>query len=215
MALDTYANLQLSVANWMDRSDDAAFLAVVPDCIALFEATANTEGAIRTQFNKTSTALTTVANQNYVLTPADFIGLESMINQTSPLEVLNVYGSAAAMYKDFPAAVAAPQRPKALLVLKDKFELAYTPDAVYTLQCYYYQKIPSLSASNTTNWLLTNYPNIYLMGTLVAAEAFLGVDPALSKWGSLYDNAIQRLEGATERQKYGGAALTAKVDVVV
>jgi hypothetical protein len=34
----------------------------------------------------------------------------------------------------------------------------------------YYQKIPVLSGSNPTNWLLTAYPDLYLFGTLAEAE---------------------------------------------
>lgn len=213
MPLATQSDLVSSVANWMDRTD---LTAVIPDFISLFEATANTEAAIRTQFNKTSVVIPTVSGQNYISTPADFIGLESLINQSvTPLESLNVFGSASALYTAFPNAVISPQRPKGVLVLAGKLELAYTPDAIYNLGLYYYQRIPALTALAPTNWLLTNYPNIYLFGTLVAAEAFLGTDPALSKWGSLYDNAIQRLEGATERQKYGAAAPRSQSDRVV
>lgn len=213
MSLDgTYVGLQASIADWMDRTDLTA--SRLADFIALFESTANTESAIRTQFNKTATTIATVANQNYISTPSDFIGLESVINQTSSLDALQVYGSASAMFTAYPNAVSTPSAPKGVLAISSKLRLAPVPDGVYNLELFYYQKIPAL-ATNSTNWLLTNYPNIYLFGSLVAAEAFLGVDPALSKWGSLYDNAIQRLEGATERQKYGGAAIKAQFDAVV
>ena len=45
---------------------------------------------------------------------------------------------------------------------------------------YYYQKVTALSVANTSNWLLTNFPNLYLFGSLVAAEAYLGTDPGVS-----------------------------------
>ena len=93
-------------------------------------------------------------------------------------------------------------------------ELAPVPDAAYALKLYYYQKALPLSAERTTNWLLTNFPNLYLFGSLVAAEAYLGTDPRLKLWGELYENLLAKLSAATERGQYGGAALSVKTDVV-
>ena len=213
MSLDgTYTGLLASIASWMDRDDLAA---IIPDFVTLFESNANTEGAIRTQFNRTSVSLPTVANQNYVTMPTDFMGADTMLLTKSGggLEPLTPFAGAFAMYTAYPNAVAAPGQPHGFINLVGKLELAPTPDAIYANTLYYYQKIPPL-ITNTNNWLLTNFPQIYLFGSLVAAEAFMGGDPAISKWGNLYDNAVQKLEGATDRNKYGGAGLTAKVDVV-
>lgn len=216
MALGTYTQLQTSILSWLDRANDTALSAVVPDFIALFEANANTEGAIRTQFNRTSTALSTVASQNYVSTPSDYLGTDSLIitrSGSSGYDVAVPYGGAAALYTAYPSAAVATGQPKAFINMTGKLELAPVPDTVYTTTLYYYQKIPAL-ATNSTNWLLTNFPQIYLFGSLVASEAFLGASNDISKWGSLYDNAIQKLEGATDRNKYGGSALSVKVDAV-
>ena len=114
----------------------------------------------------------------------------------------------------YPYAADATQQPKGFINLASKLELAPVPDAVYNINLYYYQKIPAL-VSNSTNWLLTNFPQIYLFGSLVASEAWLGNDAAISKWGSLYDNAIQKLQGSVDRNKYGGSALSVKVDAAV
>lgn len=40
------------------------------------------------------------------------------------------------------------------------------------IRLVYYQKIPPLSNSNTTNWLLTAYPDLYLFATLTEMELF-------------------------------------------
>ncbi len=211
MALDgTYTGLKASIADWLDRDD---LTAIIPDFIALFESTANTEGAIRTQFNKTSTSATTVGGTNYVSLPTDWLGTESIILTKSGggFEPLKPYGTAAALYTDYPNAALTQGQSKGFLLLASKVELAPVPDIAYTLTHYYYQKIPAL-ASNSTNWLLTNFPQLYLFGSLVASEAYLGADPRLKLWGDLYDNAVQKLGGATDRDKYGGSALVATVD---
>ena len=209
MALSTYTELKDSIAAWLDRTD---LTSVIPDFISIFESTANTEGAIRTLFNRTSTSLSTTANQNYVSTPTDFLAPESyVITASGAKQVVSPYGTSAALYAAFPSTTAGV--PKGLISLNGKLELAPTPDAVYTGTLYYYSKIPAL-ASNSTNWLLTNYPNIYLFGSLVAAEAYLGDDPRVATWGALYDNAIQKLQGSTDRNKYAGP-VSVKFDAVV
>lgn len=212
MALANYTDLLASVAAWLDRSD---LTSVIPDFVALFEANANTEGAIRTQFNRTSTTLTTTANINYVTPPTDFLSADSLLVTvpSGPYEVLSPFGGAAGLYTSYPNAAVATGRPKGYINLASKLELAPVPDAAYTVTLYYYQKVPAL-VTNTTNWLMTNFPQIYLFGTLTAAEAYLGSDPRIQIWGTAYDNAIQKLQGSIDRNKYGGSPLSVKVDAV-
>lgn len=214
MSLDgTYTGLLASLASWMDRDD---LTAVLPDCVTLFESNANTEAAIRTQFNRTSTIIPTSASLDYIATPTDYLGTDSVILTASgggSLVTLKPYGGAAAMYTDYPNASAAKGQPKGFINMTGKIELAPNPDATYPTRLYYYQKIPSL-VTNSTNWLLVNFPQIYLFGSLVAAEAFLGSDPRIQTWGTLYDNAIQKLGGATDRNKYGGSSLQVAIDAV-
>lgn len=213
MALDgTYSGLLLSIASFANRDELAA---TIPDFVTLFESNANTEASIRTQFNRTYTVVTTVASLDYISTPADYLGTDALLiaPATGTLNVLKPYGGAAAMFTDYPDAMMGGL-PKGFINLTSKLQFAPTPDAAYATRLYYYQKIPAL-ATYSTNWLLTNYPQIYLFGSLVAMESFLGNDDvALSKWGNLYDNAIQKLGGATDRNKYGGSSLQVAIDAV-
>jgi hypothetical protein len=209
MALDTYSNLKSAIASWMDRTDLSS---VIPDFITLFETSANAELPLRTRFNLTATTLSTTANTRTVNLPADFLEAKALINQTSPVKVLQPY-TAAALYTqvNFPAQVGPPA---GFTYVGNALELAPVPDAVYTLKLYYYQKITPLSESAPSNWLITNFPNLYLFGALTAAEAYLGTDPRLQLWGSLYNDLVQKLQSANERGQYGGAPLSVKADAV-
>lgn len=209
MALGTYSDLQTAIASWMDRTDLAG---VIPDFITLFETTANAELPLRTRFNLTTATLSTVANTNTLSLPADFLEAKSLINQTSPVTVVTSY-TATALYTqvNFPAQVGPPV---GFTYVGNSLELAPVPDAVYSLKLYYYQKVTALSASNPTNWLLANFPNLYLFGALVAAEAYLGTDPRLQLWGDLYSDLLQKLADSNERGQYGGSTLSVKVDTV-
>lgn len=208
MALATFADLQSAVASWMDRTD---LTAVIPDFIALFETTANAELPLRTRYNLATATLTTVAGTATVALPTDFLEAKSLVNQTDPKEVLEPF-TATALYTQYTSGQIG--RPRGFTYVGATLELAPVPDAAYALKLYYYQKALPLSAERTTNWLLTNFPNLYLFGSLVAAEAYLGTDPRLKLWGELYENLLAKLSAATERGQYGGAALSVKTDVV-
>jgi len=60
----------------------------------------------------------------------------------------------------------------------------------------YFQKIPALTSTNTTNWLLDKYPDIYLYGTLCTAQAYLRDDERLAVWKGAWDEALGELERA-------------------
>lgn len=209
MALSTFAELKASIAAWADRTD---LTAVIPDFITLFETTANAELPLRTTHNLTSTTLVTVANVATVALPTDFLEAKSLVNQTNPYEILKPE-TATSLYTNNPSQTAG--KPKGFTYVGSNLELAPIPDAVYSLKLYYYQKVVALSDTNTTNWLLTNFPNLYLFGTLLAAEAYLGMDPRLKLWGDLYDNMLQKLDGSKDRGQYGGSPLSVSVTGVV
>lgn len=40
------------------------------------------------------------------------------------------------------------------------------PNTTYTIELIYYLRIPALSDSATSNWMLTDHPDAYLYGTL-------------------------------------------------
>jgi len=58
----------------------------------------------------------------------------------------------------------------------DHWYLAPTPDAAYSFEVLYYERIAPLSSTNQTNWLTQNAPNAMLFGTLLQAMPFLKND---------------------------------------
>ena len=55
-------------------------------------------------------------------------------------------------------------------------------------------------ASDTTNSVLTDYPNIYLYGALTQAEPFLKNDRRMGTWVQLYEAAIKKANSKAKRQ---------------
>lgn len=70
----------------------------------------------------------------------------------------------------------------------------------------YYAKLPSLTCSPTaTNWLLRQYPSVYLYGvSLQAAKHLSDVDRAVAM-SSLYSEAVQLLRVDDERARWSAS----------
>ena len=78
-------------------------------------------------------------------------------------------------------------------------------------------KFAALSDSNTSNYILTHHPAIYLYGSLYHAANFLGgVEPArLQQWQGMYTTAMERLERNDREDQYVNAPLQQRGDVTV
>jgi len=79
------------------------------------------------------------------------------------------------------------------------------------LELLYYAKVPALSDSNTTNWLLTEAPDIYLYGSLLPSAPYLDEDERATTWAQFYAAAIQQLNQASDQARYSGSGLRLKV----
>lgn len=102
-------------------------------------------------------------------------------------------------------------RPKYFVFTDGQIEVFPTPDATYTVEIVYYSKIPALSSSASTNWLLTNYPDVYLYGSLSHCAPFLGEDSRMQVWSALHEKAINGVNADNEKSKYGGTGLRMKI----
>jgi len=96
----------------------------------------------------------------------------------------------------------------------DQIRFGPAPNAVYTVRLEYWSAIPSL-AQNSTNWLLTNYPDCYLFGALVEAEIFLGADSSDDRFSTFMQRreaAYQAIGIADRKFRTGGAQLQMRTD---
>lgn len=196
MAL-TYATLQTTVMDYLDRSD---LTTVLPTFIELFEAKIIRK--LRHWRMEAVTTLTTVAAQRYVSLPAGWFETRTIVREGSPRVVMEPLPLP--LLDDRSEATGAPNyyNVEGGLLYMDP-----TPDTEYSLTIAYY-KFDALSDSNTTNWLLTYYPDIYVYGTLLEAEAYLMNDPRLPMWKQAFDEAMMDLQKEGRNAKGSGGPLT-------
>ena len=199
MALTTYAELKTSIGDWLNRSD---LTTVIPDFISLAEA----------QIERTLRTRQMIARANasfdaqYGAVPADFLEVKSLkltsTNPQTPLSFLSIDALDNEMTKH-----TASGRPKFFGIVGGQFRIVPTPDSNYTTELTYYAKLSKLSNSNTTNWLLTSNPDIYLYGALLQAAPYLQDDARIQTWATLYERALNDSQTADDRGASSGGAL--------
>jgi hypothetical protein len=178
-----YAGLQTSIASLLNRTDMGAH---IPGFIVLAEAQFNRD--IR-HWRMENRAYITTSGQ-YIKLPPDWLETIRILNATdqTPLRLL----SRQAM-QDLKASEATADTTLYYRHSEGNFEIWPAPSEDINLEAEYYQRIPSLSDSATTNWLLTYHPDIYLYGSAMHSAPFLFDDARLGVWSNLYSTAMTQL----------------------
>jgi hypothetical protein len=83
--------------------------------------------------------------------------------------------------------------------VRDGIELNCEVSSNHTIRYFYIKKWDI--ATDTTNWLLTNYEDAYIYGSLLQAEAFLKNDERIILWKSLFDETMKELNELDHRSQ--------------
>lgn len=202
MAITNYTELQASIANWLNRDD---LTSVIPDFIAMAEARLNRE--VR-HWRMEDRAVATLDSQ-YSALPLNFlepIRMSLTSGTTSTMELVGIQ-ELSSLRAD---AANAAGKPKFFAILDQSIEVFPTPDASYDLEMVYYETLNDL-ATNNTNWLLTNYPDAYLYGSLLHSAPYLQEDARTQVWAGLYQSAVSAINLDGERAKTSGSGRRMKV----
>lgn len=196
MSITNYTELKSSIASWLHRVD---LTAQIPDFVALAEAKMSSDIDARSM--ELRTILTATAGNAYLTMPTDMLEMRRLVLQTDPAITLK-YATPDQISADYPLSLNG--RPSVFAIIGGQAQLAPTPDSDYSIELTYKQKIPALSVSNPTNWLLTDWPNTYLYGALCAAQPFIMDDARLNLFQSLYKEAV---EGINSIDWYSGSTM--------
>lgn len=69
-----------------------------------------------------------------------------------------------------------------------------TPNAAYSFEILYYERVQPLSSSNQTNWFTEYAPQAMLYGSLLQAMPFLKNDERIPMWQAQYSQIIDVLK---------------------
>lgn len=199
MALANYSDLLAAVEGWLNRTD---LTATIPDFIRLAETEFNRRlRTIEMEMRSTSTL-----TSDSLALPTDFVGLRSIKIDSTTLE----YAPPADIFEDERTG----GYPTRYTITDGAFFFRPAPTSG-SVKLDYYAAIPALTVSNTTNWLMTKHPDLYLFATCAQAEWYVVNDTRVDAWKARADELIEQINGATQKERYGGRRLTARHNVPV
>jgi hypothetical protein len=202
MAITTLTELKSAITNWSNRTDLSDRL---EEFIALAEAHIQRDRRIVRQESRTFTAV-----EDFAL-PEDFGALIDLyhdgatqygrIKIVSPMEL----SERKARHGD-----SGVPRWAAVVRNSGNLTLRFAPEppttgSSYSLRMVYESLIPALdSSTQTTNWLLTAAPDIYLYASLAEVAGYLLEDQQEAQWLARYERAAEAFHKDTQRQAYSG-----------
>lgn len=207
MALSTYAELLDSIADWLNRVGSPEVAERAPDFVRLAEARLNRElhtAKVRQMTKRDDTIFTVdgafelpddwLETKKITITwggkprKLDFVSEDQAdeINRTSDLWL---HGPSSFTYNG------------------NLVELVPTPSDDLDVCIDYFAEIPALSESNTTNWLLQKWPDLYLYGALAHSAPYLRDDARVATWAGFYDRAMAEISTANASAVYSGQGL--------
>ena len=183
----TFASLQTKIADWLHRQD---LTNVIPDFIAIGEQKMNQDLECRDM--ETNTTISILSGTTRAATPTDMLEVRRFKLTTSPYTSLN-YVSPEKLAMTYDASSGGA--PVEFTVSGGYFEFGPVPDGNYDAELIYFQKIPPLSTTNTSNWLLNKWPYIYLYASLLASAPYLRDDNRVPVWEREYKKMVDTING--------------------
>lgn len=189
MAITNYDTLLSAVANWTARGD---LTSRIPEGIALTEAKLNRE--LRTVDQETKQATFTISVE-YVAVPTDFLQVKTFYLNTprQPLTqekddvITAVYGSTTGT-------------PERYSVLGSNFRFGPVPSVGVVATLVYAAKVPALTSTASTNWVISSHPDLYLYGVNAEMWAFAHNPEKAKMWMDLFMLGVDRLKAQSDRK---------------
>lgn len=195
MALATFANLQTSLADWAgNRGTD--FSSVEDDFVLMAESRLN-HGDDDERFPSPSLRVremqrraTATITGEYLALPTDYLEGKSL-KLTSSAKPRDLIFTPSHQF-DAVHDTSLGGEPTHFTITGNEFRF-WRIGTSGTVEVHYYEKIPALSGSNTSNWLLATAPNIYLYACLLEASIYIQEDLEAIKYARLVSGLVMAL----------------------
>lgn len=197
MALSNYSELQASVASWATRPD-SAYTSKVPDFIRLAEERIGRKLRVSGMVSSPTT-LTIVAGQNWVALPSDWLAFKRIHSTAQP----RIEYMPPDQLEDLPQ----PGDATKYSIEGRRLIYGQTPSANLAFDTKYFQRVPALSDSAQTNWLLTESPSLYLYGALLEGAIWMKSQERMDTYGNLFQGVIDSMQSADRAAAVSGSRL--------
>ena len=203
MPITTYAELKTNIAEFLNRDDLASISSTF---ISLAEDDLN----LRLRHWRQEKRSTAEIDTQYSAIPADMLEIIRFYTTSGDTRPLELISQAEMLDRKFRNLNTSGQ-PAYNALTAGEIEVYPVPDGTYTSELYYYSRIPALSDSNTSNWVLDYYSSAYLYGSLIHSAPYLKDDARIQVWAALYQSAIDAINTEGEKAKYGGSGRRMKI----
>lgn len=208
MSVATYANLVSAVTEWLARDQDTTLIARIPDFIALCEAKLNRDLYHPSMEKRVYTTFDTTDDEpEFVTLPTDFQSMRRVRLSSITGKPVVEYKSQAQLDEFIATNGDATGIPVFYTIFGSELEFAPVPDSGYTVEIVYRATLAALTASNTTNWLLTLAPDVYLYGTLLETAAYMQQDERVALWSAGYSTALDGLNTSAKTMQFNAQPL--------
>lgn len=191
-----YNSLVSTVIAYKVRENDTNFANLVPTFIELFE----TKMTRELRFAEQITSLTTTlpANTQTISVPQYSQQVTAVyITENGKTQPLQQVAFTSLLNFEYPQS----KKPQYYAIEGNTITVFPVADQNYTITINYFNRIDPLTSSNTTNWLIENYPDLYLYGTLVEADIWgVALPDEAAPMKSAFLEAIVRAK-QTNKQK--------------
>ena len=197
--ITNYATLQSAIADYLNRAD---LTAQIQTFIQFAEADLNT----RLRSREMIVNATATSDGQFVALPPDWLEAINMmiVGGQSPLRYITP--------DEADTIIKAQTYTSTRFYSMTTGVIELVPPAVddITIDMVYYGKIPALSDANTTNWLLTKAPDVYLYGALTHAAPFLMDDQRMGVFSQIYLARVQSLQDESQKSLHSGSPLISR-----
>lgn len=192
MSLADYDTLIQSISTWSKRPDLSS---VFPDFVTLTEKRINK----RLQLRENELRSTNIPN-----TDDRFISLPSGFVEMRTIRIIDGTYFYDMKFKT-PAAISIlpqPGRPY-FYTINSKIEFDRKPNKAYTVELTYYVNLTPLSEDNTTNNVLTSYPELYLYGSLAELHRYARDEETANYYDGVFNASLHDANVEESRGRYG------------
>jgi hypothetical protein len=197
--ITNYSTLQSAIGDYLNRAD---LTSQIPMFIQFVEADLSN----RLRCREMVVRATTTNDEEFVELPTDFLQALNLqiVGGKTPLRYVTLDEA------DQIKAAQIYTRVIAYSIVDGAIELVPAPADNVQIEMVYYQQVPALSSVNTTNWLLSKSPDVYLYGALVHAAPFLMDDQRINTFASFYSQRVEALNLDSDRAVHSGSPLVAR-----
>jgi hypothetical protein len=198
MSITSYSELKTRVADWLARETLTAY---IPDFIMLGEMRIYRQLRLRAM----EVSFSSTISSGVIAVPSGYVELKYAYIDGSPVKQLQ-RKDPGWIIDNYPLR-SADAKPGFMARDADSFIFGAYPDSDYTVKGTYYKRLDALSDSNTTNWFITNAPDLLLFAALCEAEPFLKNDERVQLWEAKYKAVKDMIEMQEKMEQHSGSYL--------